>query len=156
MPLSSYLYVGPRCHCSGVLPVKEEHQRIYDSTPEDEPRSRLDPYRELILRWRRQGRTYRRILQMLRDDCHLKVAFGTLHEFVQKRSRPRKPDLEIEPATVQHNSQPGKRLTPDERQAQLDFIRSLNSKPVVKEQQPPSGWDLLEPDNVSFRPKGDK
>ena len=93
---------------------------------------------------------------MLRDDCHLKVAFGTLHEFVQKRSRPRKPDLEIEPATVQHNSQPGKRLTPDERQAQLDFIRSLNSKPVVKEQQPPSGWDLLEPDNVSFRPKGDK
>jgi len=63
--------------------MNPELQRIYDSMPEDEPRSRLDPYRELILRWRRQGRTYRRILQMLRDECRVKVAFGTLHEFAK-------------------------------------------------------------------------
>ena len=36
-------------------------QRIYESIPADEPRSRLELYRELILHWRRQGRSYRRI-----------------------------------------------------------------------------------------------
>jgi hypothetical protein len=36
-------------------------QEIYDRVPPDEPRSRLEPYKDLILKWRRQGRTYRRI-----------------------------------------------------------------------------------------------
>jgi hypothetical protein len=103
MPLWSYLYVGPRCHCSGVLAVKEELQRIYDSVPEDEPRARLEPYRELILRWRRQGRTYHRIRELLATRCNLTVAYVTLYRFIKKCSRPRKPkpDLDLESATVQ-------------------------------------------------------
>ena len=35
--------------------MKPELQLIFDTTPEDEPKSKLDPYRELILRWRRTG-----------------------------------------------------------------------------------------------------
>jgi hypothetical protein len=62
----------------------------------------LEPYQELILRWRRQGRTYRRIRELLAEKCDIKVADMTLHEFVQKRSRPRKaqPEPEIEQPTV--------------------------------------------------------
>ena len=49
--------------------MNSELQRIFDSVPEDEPRSHLEPYRELILRWRRQGRSYRRIRQLLIDGA---------------------------------------------------------------------------------------
>jgi hypothetical protein len=135
--------------------MNPEHQRVYDSTPEDDPRSTLDPYKELILRWRRQGRTYRKIKALLAAELSVKVSTTRLFYFVQSRSRPRKPqaDLELEPATVQ----PAKgRLSAEERQARLDFVRSLNSKTDLNEEQPKSGWDELEPDNVSYKPKGDK
>ena len=146
MPLCAYLHVGPRCHCSGLFPMNPELQRIYDSMPEDEPRSRLDPYRELILRWRRQGRTYRRILQMLRDECRVKVAFGTLHEFVQKRSRRRKvqPDLEMESATVQPVESSSaavspvelkSRLSPEERAAARAALRASYDQPLFPSEE---------------------
>src|SRR6266567_3052027 len=98
MPSCAYRAEPQRMLRSGTLPMKEELQRIFDSVPEDKPRSRLEPYQELILRWRRQGRTYRRICDLLAEKCDIKVADMTLHEFVQKRSRPRKaqPEPEIE------------------------------------------------------------
>jgi hypothetical protein len=128
--------------------VKEELQQIFDSVPEDEPRSPLEPYRELILRWRRQGRTYRRICQMLGEKCNVKVAYGPLYRFVQRRSRPRKvqPEPESEPAGVQpvpvdQRATLGKRLSTEERAAQIALIRSLNTKPVVEE-PPKPGWNF--------------
>ena len=85
-----------------VFSMKDELQQIFDSVPEDAPRSRLEPYRELILRWRRQGRTYRRICRLLNDRCKVKVAYGPLYRFVQRRSRPRylHPEAELQPATI--------------------------------------------------------
>jgi hypothetical protein len=82
--------------------MNQKLQQIYDSVPEDQPRSRLEPYRELILRWRRQGRTYRRIQELLKDKCDLQISYLALYEFVQSRSRPRKaqPEPEIEQPTV--------------------------------------------------------
>jgi len=77
--------------------VTDELQQALERLPKDERRcSSLEPLRVFILRWRREGRTYRRILQILRDDCHIQVAYGTLHEFVQRRSKPRKPKPEPE------------------------------------------------------------
>ena len=116
-------------------------QQIFDSVPADEPRSRLDPYRELILRWRRQGKSHDRIRQLLSDKCDVKVAYGPLYRYIQRRSRPRKgpPETEIEqPAMTPAEPMPsplsfGKRLSPEERAAQVEFIRSLN-KP--ESQQP--------------------
>jgi hypothetical protein len=35
----------------------------------------------------------------------------------------------------------GKRLSAEERAAQVEFIRSLNNKPVVEE-QPKTGWNF--------------
>ena len=132
----------------GVSPMNDDLLRIADSVPEDGPRSRLEPYREVILRWRRQGRSYRRICQLLGHKFELKVGRTALHEFVRRRSRPRKaaPEPEIDKATIlaaepRQAEQPPKRLSPEERAAQIEFIRSLN-QPTLAEQQPKPGWNF--------------
>jgi hypothetical protein len=76
--------------------VDEGLKRILDSLPPDQPRSRLEPFREYILRWRRQGRSFERIRSILKDECNISVALSTLHEFTAKRSRPRTPQPESE------------------------------------------------------------
>jgi hypothetical protein len=127
--------------------MNEELQQIFDSAPEDEPKSRLEPYRELVLRWRRQGRSYRRICQLLRDKCGVDITYLPLYEFVQRRSRPRKPKPEPEVEQPQiPASEPesvvrqGKKLTAEERAAQVEFIRSLNQP--TSEEQPKLCWDF--------------
>ena len=147
MPLWSYAFERQRMPMSGVLPMNGDHQRIADSVLEDEPRSRLEPYREVILRWRRQGRSYRRICKLLGDKFDLKVGRTALHEFVWRRSRPRKvaPEPEIEQPTMLATEpaqapMPVTKLTAEERAAQIEFIRSLN-QPTLEE-QPKQGWDF--------------
>ena len=107
----------------------------------------LEPYREVILRWRRQGRSYRRICKLLGDKFDLKVGRTALHEFVWRRSRPRKvaPEPEIEQPTMLATEpaqapMPVTKLTAEERAAQIEFIRSLN-QPTLEE-QPKQGWDF--------------
>lgn len=124
--------------------MKEELQRIYDSVPEDEPKSRLEPYRELILRWRRQGRTYHRIRELLATRCNVTVAYVTLYRFIKRCSRPRKaqPDLGFEPETQPVNDSSGAvqsverkpRMTPEERAA----LRASYDRPLFpnEEQKP--------------------
>ena len=68
--------------------MNDNLQHIYESIEPDSSCSRLEPYRQVILRWRRTGHSYRRILRALSANG-VKVAIGTLHEFVQRRSRPR-------------------------------------------------------------------
>jgi hypothetical protein len=133
-----------------IFVITPDLQRVLDSVPEqNDPRSKLDPFRPYILKWRRQGKTYRKIQQILRVECRMPVAYETLRQFVKSRSRPRKPvgpEIEIEPAAVQPNSHAaatsGKRLTAEERQAQLEFIRSLSSKPALSDQPEKVGWNL--------------
>ncbi len=60
---------------------------ILESLPPKVPRSRLEPYRELIREMRRRGRTYREIAQVLGERCQVQVAASTVHEFVSRRSR---------------------------------------------------------------------
>ena len=147
MPLWSYAFERQQMPMSGVLPMNGDHQRVADSELEDEPRSRLEPYREVILRWRRQGRSYRRICKLLGDKFDLKVGRTALHEFVWRRSRPRKvaPEPEIEQPTMLATEpaqapMPVTKLTAEERAAQIEFIRSLN-QPTLEE-QPKQGWDF--------------
>lgn len=93
-----------------VFAVTPELQQKLDSLPANEPRSRLEVFRPFILRWRREGRSYRRIQQILATECHTKVSFETLRRFVNRRTRPRKvaePDLTVEavpqPAPATHD-----------------------------------------------------
>ena len=83
--------------------VTPELQQVLDSLPPGVPRSKLDPLRPFILRWRRQGRGYRQIQQILRDECRVKASLSTLFHFVETRSRPRKaqPDIDLESSTAQ-------------------------------------------------------
>jgi len=127
--------------------MNQELQQIYDSVPEDEPRSRLEPYRELILRWRRQGRTYLRIRQLLEEKFSVTVSRQVLTRFIRRRSRPRKvqTEPEIEQPTIlpaeSASSLRGNRLSAEERAAQVEFIRSLNQN-VLEDQPQKPRWNF--------------
>jgi len=57
-------------------------QAILNDLPAKEPRSRLDPYRELILEMRKRGRSYREITHVLKESCGLTVGTSTVNDFV--------------------------------------------------------------------------
>ena len=130
--------------------MNPEVQQLFVDAAGDEtrPRSRLEPYREQILLWRKRGRTYKRIRQTLREKCGVTVAHATLFNFVQRRSRPRKAQPEVqaaEPAAVaadpvpsaQPDSAPRHRLSLEERIAQRDAIRAaFANKPAVPREDP--------------------
>jgi IS30 family transposase len=63
------------------------HQKILDNLDEKAPRSRLGPYRDLILELRRRNRTYREILQVLEDRCQIRVSISTLYDFLHCQHR---------------------------------------------------------------------
>ena len=123
-----------------------------ENLPSAEPRSKLEPLRVYILRWRQQGRSYRRIQRILREHCHMDVAYETLRRFVQRRENSRSTEPEPVAATPPVSAAPlsdeakprwnfdadksrtttaaieekRPRLSPEERAAQVEFIRSLN------------------------------
>jgi len=70
--------------------MKEQFQEILDNLDEKTPRSRLAPYRDLIIELRRRKRTYREILQILREKCQVQVSISTLHNFLQAQRKPKR------------------------------------------------------------------
>jgi hypothetical protein len=62
-------------------------QEILDALPEKPPRSRLEPYRDLIEGLLNRGCTYREIKKILAEKCGLGVALSTLHGFMVPRPR---------------------------------------------------------------------
>jgi hypothetical protein len=62
-------------------------QDILDSLREKPPRSRLEPYRDLIEELRRRGRTFREIAHILAEKCQVETAASTIHDFIRTRSR---------------------------------------------------------------------
>jgi hypothetical protein len=67
--------------------MDSEFRNILESLPEKPPRSRLEPYGELIDGLRRRGRTYRDVVEILAEKCQLQVSISTLHDFLRARSR---------------------------------------------------------------------
>ena len=57
-------------------------EAILNSLPAKEPRSRLEPYSELITEMRKRGHSYREITQVLKKACGLKVGTSTVNDFV--------------------------------------------------------------------------
>ncbi len=62
-------------------------EAILNNLPSKEPRSRLEPYNELITEMRKRGRTYREIAHVLKKACGLKVGTSTVNDFVLARSK---------------------------------------------------------------------
>jgi hypothetical protein len=67
--------------------MDERFKQILQTLPPKTPRSRLEPYCELIDELRRLGRTYQEITSILLERCELHISISALHEFVQARSR---------------------------------------------------------------------
>ena len=60
---------------------------ILNSLPSKEPRSRLEPYSELITEMRKRGHSYREIARVLAKTCDLQVGTSTVNDFVLSRKR---------------------------------------------------------------------
>ncbi len=67
--------------------VDPKFEAILNSLPAKEPRSRLEPYSELITEMRKRGHSYREITQVLKKACGLEVGTSTINDFVLARSK---------------------------------------------------------------------
>jgi hypothetical protein len=72
-------------------------KRILDELPDKPPRSRLEPYRELIEELRSRGRTYRDIADILAEKCGVQVTGSGVHDYLKSRSRAKAKRAESKP-----------------------------------------------------------
>jgi len=141
--------------------VDKRFEEIFNSIPPDEPRSRLEPYRELILRWRRQGRTYRRIRELLVEQFSLEVTTPTLFRFVKRRARPRDEEPAAPPPPAPVTPAPADlsrpRRSPEERE-RLRALASVENHvpvyPIVVDPRPRFEYDPNRP--LSNKPPAKK
>jgi len=95
----------PPGHISAQQPMNhpgpsDELLKLLENLPPDEPRPKLEPFPAIVLRCCRQGRSYRRIQEILREQCQIEVAYQSLRKFVQRRQRPRITEPEPVPAAA--------------------------------------------------------
>jgi hypothetical protein len=138
----------------------DNFQDIFDGLLPKPPRSRLEPYRGLIDKLRRRGRTYREIVDILSARCGCRVSVSTLHDFVRVQSiqkRQRK-DREAADPNGGHRVIPTQTVnpvdqgspTPDEIQ---ERISGLKRRSTVVEPTPKSfHYDPDEPLRLPPRP----
>ena len=125
--------------------MNEKFQKILSALPEKKPRSRLEPYRELIGELRQRGRSYKEIAQILTERCELKISCSAVNDFVRLRARrkttkSRTPDLEeallAEPAvrrdSMAHTSHP-KEDSPEEVWRRIE---ELKRRPLAVPEEP--------------------
>jgi hypothetical protein len=70
----------------GKYRMNETFQAILDSLPPKEPRSKLEPYAELIQELRKRGRSYREIASILAERCGVRAGTHTVYNFVRVRA----------------------------------------------------------------------
>lgn len=62
----------------------EELRRLLDELPEREPRSRLDPFRALIMEMRRRQYSYRDISRFLIERCGVAISHNAVRNFINR------------------------------------------------------------------------
>lgn len=107
-------------------------QQIFDETPQDGSRSKLDPYRQLIFRWRRQGRTYRRIRELLAEKCGVETNVANLYRYAQRRARPCETEPEMASAAPAVVDASTPRRSPEEIAAERVRITAFRSQPSLE------------------------
>jgi IS30 family transposase len=88
---------------------------ILDSLPAPEPRSCLDPFRELIDELHRRGRTYREISSILAERCEIFVSVSTVYRFLHRRSRFRSQSRKSEFSPVPKMKKGNRRAVTEEK-----------------------------------------
>src|SRR5919109_3002403 len=84
---------------------RDELRNIVADLPEKLSRSRLEPYRELIVELRRLRRTYREIAQILGEKCQLHVSAAAVHNFVRLHVRRKRNPKKCQPLGSVERSQ---------------------------------------------------
>ena len=65
--------------------MNDQQKAVIEGLPDKPPRSRLEPYRELIEELRRRGRTYKDIAGILTEKFSIRVTAAGVHDFVRRR-----------------------------------------------------------------------
>ena len=117
--------------------MNDRFREILDSPPDAIPRSRLEPYKELIQELRRRKHSYREIARVLREKCGIRVSHSTLHEFVQRHLSTGSVEDCALPRAV---SNIAPRHLEETRAAKQDEVRelieALKRKPAIGPDQP--------------------
>lgn len=69
--------------------LNRHFEEILACVPEKPPRSRLEPYRELIEELRRRRVTFREITEILKEKCGVSVTRAGIHDFLKTRGAAR-------------------------------------------------------------------
>lgn len=119
--------------------MDERSEAVFNRfSQETQSRSRLEPHRDLILKLRKKGATYRRISKLLEEEFGLKTYYGTVYWFIKRRTGKKNQDEpEIEPAAESEVKTPipvivkrNIKYSPEEIEAMREAAKSSNHKPV--------------------------
>jgi len=64
--------------------TKDQLLQLLDELPEREPRSRLDPYRELVAEMRRRKYSYREISRFMAERCGVVICHNAVRNFINR------------------------------------------------------------------------
>jgi hypothetical protein len=122
-----------------------DFKEILDNLPEKPPRSRLEPYRELILEMRRRGRPLREIAQVLGEKFGVRVVSSTIHDFVNAASsRERKSEQKTLGRTRGSKlippGSPGNDPSPDEVERRIAALTQPSQLSWVSDEIRAGGW----------------
>jgi hypothetical protein len=70
--------------------MDDRFKSILESVPNKHPRSKLEPFTELIKQLRRRGHTYREIARILAEKCDMVVVSSTVVRFVATLAKKRR------------------------------------------------------------------
>jgi hypothetical protein len=155
------------CDSMGVT-MEDRFQYVLNALPDKPPRSRLEPYRELIDELRRRGRTYREIARILAEQCQLQASRSTINDFVRVRSKAIRKSrkgqaLRAEPTAIacssvvtdERRTAPAlKEIATDEVQERIAALKRRSAPPVAKSQ--PFRYDPSEPLRISQKTGSDR
>jgi IS30 family transposase len=132
--------------------VEDRFQDILMSVEEKRPRSRLEPYGELIDELRRREFTYRQIAGILTEKFQVRVPKSTLHDFVRARMRkrpnaPRSPlrQITIQPAALSESAIPHAAREPSKDEIRQRIVVLKARKPTKTRDVNDFRFDATEP-----------
>jgi IS30 family transposase len=134
--------------------MNDQFRNILDNLPNVAPRSRLEPYTELIQALRQRKRSYREIARVLAANCGVRVSHSTLHEYVQRhmvKESEAFPGLESRPGDKQMTEEPDVRATIEQNEARKR-IETLRRKPASLPEDP-GGFQFDDSEPLRLRPE---
>jgi len=116
------------CFIVELRTMKDQFKEILDSLDEKVPRSRLAPYRDLLIELRRRMYTYREIRQILREKCQVQVSVSTLHDFLQAQ---RKTKRIVRTTAILENQKPQGEKLAERKTIPVNTSTPKNSAPAA-------------------------